>query len=345
MRYKFYTTSQKAWDGILAALDGARTSIYIEMYIFLDDTRQTHDFLGKLKEKAMAGLHVVIIADAYGSISLKSVSVAELKAAGVEFIFFSRWLRRTHRKLVIIDEKIAFFGGVNIENKIRYWHDLQIRLKGRVVRPLLRSFTYTYQQCGGKDEHILARSRLPLVKKIKSWVIDTWEFGERQYNLNDYYRRKLAEAENSIKIVTPYLLPPRWLLISLDNAIHRGVKVEIFIPEDTDIKFLNQINHANAGRLAAIGVEFYLMPSMNHAKVMIIDDKEALVGSQNLDILSFHFNLELGVFFEQKQAVADLEKIWRRWRNASRRPNFESARLAWHRRFFTAILRIFFPFF
>jgi len=344
MRYKFYTTSNKAWDGILSAITDAQYSIYIEMYIFLDDTKQTHDFLGKLKEKALAGVKVVIIADAYGSINLKSVSVAELRAAGAEFIFFSRWLRRTHRKLVIIDEKIAFFGGVNIEDKIRHWYDLQIRLRGRIVKPLLRSFAYTYERCGGKDEKILVHSRLPLVRKFKSWVIDTWEIGEKKYNLNNYYRRKLIEAKNSIKIVTPYLLPPRWLLASLDNAIHRGVKVEIIIPEDTDVGFLNQINYANAARLASVGIDFYFMTNMNHAKVMIIDNKEALVGSQNLDILSFNFNLELGVFFEQKQAVADLEKIWQRWREASYQPNFNSHHLSWYRRFLTAILRIFFPF-
>jgi len=345
MRYKFYTTSQKAWDGILAALVKAEKSIYIEMYIFLDDTRQTHDFLGKLKEKAQAGLKVVVIVDAYGSISLKSVSVSELRNAGVEFIFFSRWFKRIHRKLVIIDEKIAFLGGVNIEDKIRYWYDLQICLRGRVVRPLLRSFAYTYKRCGGKDERILIHSRLPLVKKIKSWVIDTWEIGEKKYSFNNYYRRKLMEAQTSIKIVTPYLMPPRWLLASLDNAIHRGVSVEIIIPQDTDIKFLNKINYANASYLSSVGVIFYLTQAMNHAKVMIIDDKEALVGSQNLDILSFNFNLELGVFFKQKQAVADLLKIWRRWRDSAVKINLSSQRLVWYHRWLMVILRIFFPFF
>jgi cardiolipin synthase len=345
MNYKFYTTSQAAWDGILAAIDDAQKSIYIEMYIFLDDTSQTHNFLGKLKEKAAAGLEVVIIADAYGSVSLKSTSVADMKESGVEFIFFSRWLRRTHRKLVIIDQKIAFFGGVNIENKIRYWHDLQIRLKGRVLKPLLRSFAYTYEQCGGKKEAIITHSRLPLVKKIKSWVIDTWELGEKQYDLNEYYRRKLAEAQYSIKIVTPYLLPPRWLLVSLDNAVRRGVKVEILIPEDTDILSINRINHINAARLASVGVKFYFMPGMNHAKVMLIDEREALVGSQNLDILSFNFNLELGVFFEQKQAVAELSRIVSHWQAESGTADLGFRRLGWYRWFLMVCLRIFFPFF
>lgn len=345
MRYKFYTTSQKAWDGIIASIDSAQVSIYIEMYIFLDDTRQTHDFVGKLKEKAAAGLEVVIIADAYGSSSLKSATVADLKAAGIEFIYFSRWLKRTHRKLIIIDNRLAFFGGVNIENKIRNWQDLHIRLRGRVLKPLLRSFAHTYQQCGGKNEHILKYSRLPLVKKIKSWVIDTWEFGDKQYNLNDYYRQKLAEAVTSIKIVTPYLLPPRWLMASLDDAVRRGVRVEIIIPEDTDIKFLNKINHFNAARLASVGVKFYFMPAMNHAKVMLIDNREALVGSQNLDILSFNFNLEIGVFFEQKQAVAELEKIIGRWQAGARQSDLSFKRLGWHRRLLMWFFRLFFPFF
>ena len=119
MKYRLYTTSQKAWDGMFQAMTLAQKSIYLEMYIFLDDTQATHNFLGLLKEKARAGLEVVIIADSYGSASLRGTPVNELKAAGVEFIFFSHWLRRTHRKMLIIDNKIAFIGGVNIKEKIK----------------------------------------------------------------------------------------------------------------------------------------------------------------------------------------------------------------------------------
>lgn len=345
MRYKFYTTSHKAWDGIFAAIKGAKRSIYIEMYIFLDDTSLTHNFLGLLKEKALAGLEVVVVADAYGSLSLKSLAVTELKEAGVEFLFFSRWLKRTHRKLVIVDNKTAFFGGVNIEDKIRYWQDLHIRVGGRVLKPLLRSFARTYQQCGGKKENILIYSRLPLVKKIKSWVVDTWDEGEKEYRLSDYYRQKLAESKYYIKIVTPYLLPPRWLMASLDDAVRRGVKVEIIIPGDTDIKSINQVNYINACRLASVGVDLYFNPEMNHAKLMLIDGREAVVGSQNLDVLSFNFNLEIGVFFEQKQVVAELEKIFSRWQAASSRPDLSFKRLGFRRRLLIYILKLFFPFF
>ena len=155
MRYRFYTTSKKAWDGMFKAISEATESIYLEMYIFLDDTKITHDFLGMLKSKALSGVEVVIIADAYGSRELKSTAIAELKASGIEFIFFSHWLRHTHRKFLIIDHKIAFLGGVNIEEKIRNWRDLQIRLKGKIVKPILKSFAYAYKMSGGKKISIL----------------------------------------------------------------------------------------------------------------------------------------------------------------------------------------------
>lgn len=345
MRYKFYTTSDKAWDGIMFAINQAQQSVYIEMYIFLGDTQQTHDFFGKLKEKALAGMEVVLVLDAYGSSELQNTTIQDLRAAGVELLFFSRWLRRTHRKLAIIDNKIAFIGGVNIENKIRNWQDLHLRLGGKIIKPLLRSFAYTYQQCGGKNNNILRNSQLPLVKKIKSWVIDTWEIGDKRYRLNNYYLAKLTEATTSIKIVTPYLLPPRWVMKALDDAVVRGVKVEIIIPSNTDIKSLNNINYFNACRLAVVGVKFYFTPQMNHAKVMLIDDREALVGSQNLDILSFGVNAEIGVFFQQKHAVASLGRIIDKWQHESMQPDLSFKRLSLSQRLLMFIFKTFFSFF
>lgn len=345
MRYKFYTTSDKAWDGIMFAISQAQSSIYIEMYIFLGDTQQTHDFFGKLKEKVLAGLEVVLVLDAYGSSNLKAPVIKDLRDAGIELLFFSRWLHRTHRKLVIIDNKIAFIGGVNIENKIRNWQDLHLRLGGKIIKPLLRSFAYTYKQCGGKNIHILKNSQLALVKKIKSWVIDSWKIGDKKYHLNNYYLDKLTEATSSIKIVTPYLLPPRWLMKALDDAVFRGVKVEIIIPANTDIKSMDSINYFNACRLSASGVKFYFMPTMNHAKVMLIDDEEALVGSQNLDILSFGVNAEIGIFFKQKYAVNALVKIINKWQRTARQPDLSFKRLSLGQRFLMLAFKMFLRFF
>jgi len=345
MKYCLYTTSQKAWDGMFKAMSQAQKSIYIEMFIFLDDTQATHNFLGLLKDKARAGLEVVIIADAYGSSSLKGKAVTELKEAGVEFIFFSHWFRHTHRKLLIVDNKVAFLGGVNIEEKNRHWHDLQIKVQCKIVLPLLKSYAYAYEIMGGKKESILKYSRLPLVKKIKSWITDNIVGTSLLYNLNNYYREKISAAQVSIKLVTPYLLPPRWLLMILDDACRRGVNVEIIIPNDTDVKPLNKINYLNACRMSAYGVKFYLMPAMNHAKIMLIDDEEGLIGSQNMDVLSFNLNMEAGVFFRQKDLVNDLKNIFTHWRNESIFFNSENKKIKWYDRILIQFFKLFYPIF
>ena len=109
MRGKFYTTSETAWAAMLASIIGASKSIYLEMYIFDGDTKD-YDFLSELEVKARMGLRVIVILDALGSFGLANDSVERLRAAGAEIRFFSYWLHRTHRKLLIVDEEVVFLG-------------------------------------------------------------------------------------------------------------------------------------------------------------------------------------------------------------------------------------------
>lgn len=343
MKHRLYTISQKAWGAMFKAMAKAEKSIYMEMYILQNDTISTHDFIGLLKEKSRAGIEVVIIADAIGSFSLRGQIASELRAAGIEFIFFSHYLRRTHRKIVIIDNRIAFLGGVNIKEENRNWLDLQIKIEGRIVIPLLQSFAYSYALIGGKRESILHYNRLSLVKKIKSWIIDTFAANTKTYNLNNYYSERLLNAKKSIKIATPYFLPPRRLLAALDSACLRGVQVEVIIPNDTDIHVLNRINYLNACLLSVSGIKFYLMPRMNHAKIMIVDDEEVVIGSQNIDVLSFSFNMEVGVFSQHKKLVDDLNKIFEHWKSESLEFNVNGRKLTRLDRFLMAIFKIFYP--
>lgn len=345
MKYQLYTTSQRAWDGMFKAMKLAQKSIYLEMYTFLDDTQVTHNFLQLLKDKASSGIEVVIIADAFGSSLLRPGAVDELRASGVEFVFFNRWFSHTHRKILIIDNQIAFIGGVNIIEETRNWLDLQIKLQGRIIMPLLKSFAYTYETVGGKKESILKYSHLPMVQKIKSWVIDNLASTSSRYLISDYYKKNIAEAKNSIIIVTPYLLPPRWLITLLDDACRRGIKVEMLIPNDTDIKPLNKVNYLNACRLSTLGVKFYLMPAMNHAKIMLIDNEEGVIGSQNMDVLSFNWNIEAGVFFRQKNLVNDLRKIIDEWKKSALAFETVGRKIKLSDRILIVILKLFYPLF
>ena len=345
MKYRFYTTSTKAWDGMFKAISEATKSIYLEMYIFLDDTKITHDFLGLLKDKARQGLEVVIIADAFGSHELSSNSINELREAGVEFIFFSHLLSRTHRKILILDHKIAFLGGVNIEEKTRYWRDLQIKLSGKIIMPIIKSFAYAYKMAGGKKISILQYNDISFPKRIKSWLVDTWSNTQHSFFLSNYYRNKFIEAQKSIRIVTPYLIPPRWLLALLDNAIRRGVEVEIIMPQDTDYKVLNKINYIHTCRLSALGVKCYFLPVMNHAKLMLVDDEEGVIGSQNLDFLSFGINMEVGIFFRQKNIISSLISLLNKWKKESTLFANQESKISWWDHVLIFIFRFFYPIF
>ena len=341
MKYHLYTNSRKTWDALLKAITKAQSSIYIEMYIFLEDTFESHDFITKLIAKAKAGVEIVIVADALGSFTLKKETIELLRTAGVEVLFFSDFWRRTHRKIVIIDNRIAFIGGVNIEKKTINWDDIQIKLEGRTtVLAILRSFAHIYKMCGGKKNSILNHYKEGMLKKAKSLVLQNLP-GHGDYALKSYYQDRLLKAQKSIKIITPYFIPPRWLLALLDDAVRRGVKVDIIFPADTDIKILNKINYSSAAAATRLGINLYAREVMNHGKVLIIDEAEALIGSQNFDTLSFEQNFEIGVFFRQKNLVEDLVKIFDDWQKKSK--NFETLniKLNWLDRLKIAILRLF----
>jgi len=312
MGYKIYTTSTKTWDAMLSEINKATKSIFLEMYIFMEDTGASHDFIGKLKEKATQGVRVVMVLDAFGSSELTEGSIESMRSAGIEFLFFSDWLRRIHRKILIIDEKIAFIGGVNIGKKFATWNDLQLRLRGKIIRPIITSFAYTYEMAGGKDKYILALRKKTLASKFKFWFLEHWPVSG-MYSLKSHYIQKISAAQKNIRIVTPYFTPPRWFVALLDASIRRGVKVEIIIPKSTDLPLIDRINHRHIYDLSLLGVEFYLGREMNHAKILLIDDREGLVGSQNIDFLSFRFNAEFGVFFRQKNTVEELRKIILQW--------------------------------
>ncbi len=346
MKYRFYNTSYKAWDAMLAEIFLAKESVYIEMFIFSDDTKKTHDFVGILESKAMQGLQVIVIVDFYGSMYLSANTISRLKTAGVEFLFFNYWLRPTHRKILIIDEKIAFLGGVNIKNNIRNWHDLQIRLEGKIVRLITRSFASSYYKCGGSDKRIVDLHKKKLIYKLKANIIDNWSHSFGGSQINYYYKKKINEAQEIIQIVTPYFLPPRWLINHLVKAINRGVQIEVFIPQKTDVDFLNRINFLNACRLGSLGFNTFFSKQMNHAKIMFIDNKEGVMGSQNLDILSFYnFNAEIGVFFTQKKAVKSLKQVINSWKKDAVRLDVDKVKFSIKDKFINFAFRLFYPIF
>lgn len=159
------------------------------------------------------------------------------------------------------------------------------------------------------------------------------------------YISHIFSAKKSIKIVSPYFAPPKKFLSALENACLRGVKVQIIIPENTDIVFLDRINYLGARRLVNMGVDVYLSKQMNHAKMLLIDDEQGLIGSQNFDFLSFNVNIETGVFFNQKHIVSDLKEIFTKWLDLSELANVKIKRITFFDKILTFFARLFYRLF
>lgn len=301
---------------MLRAIAGARHSIYCEMYIFVDNT-PGHGFFDILARKAQEGVRVRVIIDALGSAELKSSAIHHAREAGVELLFFSYWLKHTHKKILVVDEKIAFVGGVNVHKLFKKWNDLQVRLKGPIVKSIIRSFARTYKLCGGADPLVLSwNSKKTKLRKAKLFILEHWR-PESRLLVKKHYQETIGNARKSIVIVTPYFAPQRWLVGALHQAILRGVAVHILLPEYTDLRYMNRVNYFYIYRLHSLGAFIHLSPEMNHAKAMLIDDAEGMVGSQNIDPLSFRYNVEAGIFFREEAMVKKLKEIVEEWKKKS----------------------------
>jgi cardiolipin synthase len=315
MLYKFFSNSEKAWEVMFESINLAQESIYLEMYIFVDNIRE-FNFLKLLKEKAKNGVRVKIILDSFGSARLSEKALLGLRDNGAEVIFFSRFLHRTHRKILIIDEKIAFIGGVNFEERMHKWADLVVRIEGRLVKSICRSFAKAYFNSGGKDQKLVALNKEVLLNKAKTWIMEHFPVSNK-FHLKKVYQKAFRDAEKNVLLISPYFIPKRWLIGAMHQAVLRGVKVEVLIPKVTDNFFVDRVNYFYIYKMSKLGIIFHLEEKMNHAKAIIIDDKEGMIGSNNLDRLSFEFNSEIGVYIKDVEAIRKLLKIVNEWKNKS----------------------------
>lgn len=340
---KFYSNSVRAWKEMITTISTAQKCVYIEMYIFSDDTSETHDFVSTLIERAQSGVQIILVLDAFGSSSLSKNTQQAFLEHGIEIQYFRHWIHRTHRKTVIVDNKIAFIGGVNITQHALGWDDLQIKVKGQIVRRLVKVFTRTYKLSGGKTKLLVPEKYLKRKHRIRMWVLEHTPLSG-VFALKKYYLKKISSATTKITLVTPYFIPHEWLMNALSSAIARGVSVDILLPEKTDSVILDSINRYYAMRATEIGARIIITKGTNHAKAALIDSSEGLVGSGNLDSLSFERNSELGIFFTDKKSVQELNNVIQNWIASGTVLSETRASLPWYYKPFAVLLKFLHPF-
>jgi cardiolipin synthase len=313
----------QAFPAMLEAIRAARHSITLEAYIFWPGTVGT-TFAEALAERARAGVATHLILDGVGSQKLDDELIEGMRRAGVQVAQFRplRWYtldrvnHRTHRKLLVVDGRVGFTGGLGIADLYLghaqdedHWRDGQFRAEGPVVGQLQAAFLDNWIETGGALLHGTDYFP-PLDSAGGAWAQAVHSSpGGGTESLRLMFLLAIASAKRSILIANPYFVPNTLAVEMLVDARRRGVAVEIIVPGPiTDAGLVRRASRAKWGPLLEAGVRIYeYQPTMYHNKLMVVDDYWVSVGSTNFDNRSFRLNDEanLNVFdqgFAQEQA-------------------------------------------
>ena len=343
--YKFYRSTETAWDAMHESITNATRSIFWELYIFVDDAAGMR-FVDTLAEKAKQGVEVKLIVDALGSSKFSESSRRRLIAAGAKVVWYNRiyqdlrfwqWitrlLNRNHRKVLIIDEEVAFLGGVNVKEDFRSWDDIFIRLTGRIAKPLLRGFARSYIASGGSRTDVKRLLHHNLEEALPEWrekirFILHSPSGAKLPKTKLFYLKAFAIAKERINLLTPYYVPDPIFLRALALASSRGVKINIFIPYRTDLQLMELLARTYFEATIKAGASIFLLNKMNHGKALSVDGSLGLVGSINLMPRSFSRQEESAVSFKDPQMVAELNSMFEELKAGAEELNMEK----WRRR-------------
>ncbi|NNC89331.1 MAG: phosphatidylserine/phosphatidylglycerophosphate/cardiolipin synthase family protein [Akkermansiaceae bacterium] len=293
---------------MLEAIQGARRSITFETFVYKHGTPVFH-FTRALAERARAGVKVHMILDGYGARQFSEEQRRLLRDSGAEFYFYRpiTWRRpawsnrRTHRKLLIVDGRVAFTGGANYSevwmgdgDRPSRWRDTQYEVTGPVVRHFQDIFNDNWREMTGRT--LTGPDYYPALAPTGSHRSQAVLGAPEQQGDTTGSAVLLAvnAARESIFIEHAYFLPPRPLVDALVRAAKRGVQIEVLVPGwHTDMPVQRPITRHDLARLHRAGVKLYqYLPTMMHGKLVVIDGHLSIIGSGNLDPRSFWINDE-----------------------------------------------------
>ncbi|WP_168442464.1 cardiolipin synthase [Pontiella desulfatans] len=317
----------EAYPLMLQAIRSAKNHIHMQSFIFnRDDTGRK--FLEALKAKAEEGVQVRLMFDTFGSTHAylggmfrKYRTVQKLEICGwTQANPLKRQFQinlRNHRKNLVVDGKVAFFGGVNIAGEnitskgrkaIRDYH---FKVEGPLVHELQYSFLSDwFFMTEDSIENLLQSPHFPKAQACGSAmarIIDSGPSAPPEL-VGEAFFNAIVLAKTQILVVTPYFVPTVDILKALRSAARRGIDVRIVVPEKNNHRYAGLASKALFEELLSAGVRIFLRkPPFIHAKAMVVDDGIALVGTANLDVRSLELNYETTVLFEDQNAVNKLK--------------------------------------
>lgn len=326
---EYYASGEAAFPYMLSALQSAEKFIFLE-YFIIKHGQMWSEILKILLEKAEQGVQIRILYDDFGCMMslppkydryLESLhkNIRCMRFNPVLPIFAVRMNNRDHRKMLIIDGKIAFTGGINladeyinVKSRFGVWKDSALKITGDAVGSFTQMFLYLWNAFYRQKEDIKFYLFPRQIKKTRGQVrvqpyddspLDEIRVGET------VYMDAIHRAKKSLYVFTPYLILDDSMRAALCQAALRGVDVRIATPAVPDKKLVFRLTRANYGILLKAGVKIYeYTPGFIHAKSMLCDGETAVVGTINLDYRSLYFHFENAVSFSGCPAVEDLKR-------------------------------------
>lgn len=346
---------QDTYAAMFKAIQNAKKHINLETFIIEDDA-VGHKFSELLLQKQAEGVQVRLIYDSYGSIKTPASFFQRLSDSGIEVVEFNpinplkarkEWglglTHRDHRKILIVDGKIAIIGGINISNVYSssplkrktdkkapiHWRDTDVQIEGPAVAEFQKLFLATWLKQGGPLYS--KQNYFPALKEAGNALVRVVGSTPGQSNRIPFivYVSVIAFAEHSIHITNSYFIPDDQIVTALTEAAERGVDVKIILPGITDSKLAFYAQRSYYSELLKSGVKIYEHgSSLLHAKTAVVDGIWATVGSTNMDYLSLLNNDEVNAIILNHQFAVEMENMfirdlknsrqitWEEWKNS-----------------------------
>lgn len=360
--FEIITSGLRKRELLLEDIRRAKKYIHIEYFRFGNDKagREVRDLLF---QKVQEGVEVRFVNNNMIGRKIPRSYFREMRKGGIEVLPFTHirygwrlWLMRincqNHRKNVIIDGKVAYTGGMNLNDNYFYkWRDTHLRIEGPAIARLQASFLDTWFSCGGKLSRPLPYYfDIPLSGepssrsgKLMQVVTDAAENPFPSTQLG--YEWILQNAKDYVYIQTPYFIPPVAFLHALKGAALRGVDVRVMLPRKVDTPLIGPANRSLYEECLAAGVRiFERSGAFIHSKTLVADDGICIIGASNLDMRSFNLNNEVNTFVYDRETALECKEIFLTDPSIIQEIHLEDwkVRYKWYQRLFSSFMQLFF---
>ena len=338
-------SGQEKFDDMFAAIRQARETVHLEYFNFRNDSIANKLF-ELLAQKAQEGVKIRALFDGFGNDSnnkpLKKKRLKELRQQGIEIYEFDPvrfpWVNhvfhRDHRKIVVIDGNIAYTGGMNVADYyikgtevVGSWRDMHCRIEGDEVNTLQAIFLKIWNKTTKQNIHgaDLYKGGVQSIHFVGLKPDTCTTAGQKMVGIinrepritnkiiRSFYTKAINSAQDSIKLINPYLTLNRKLKKALKNAVQRGVKVEIMVSTHSDIPLTPDCVFYTVHKLMKKGVNVWMYtPGFHHTKIITVDGKFCTVGSANLNARSLNFDYEENAIIIDQETTQQLSDMFDR---------------------------------